>query len=421
MPDWIILILLLVLIALSAFFSASEIVYASANRMRLRNDAQEGKSKSKLAEFIMDHYTDSLSTILVGNNLVNIAASSAMTVFATRHWGAAGAGIGAVCITIALLIFGETMPKILGRENADALAPALAGMLRLCMYLFWPLVTVVSLLVEKLSVLWTPKEARVSVTTEELVTLLDTIEEEGVFSERESDIIKSAIEFGDVDARDIMMPRVDVTAWDMDDGLEALLANEDAMSYSRIPVYQESIDNIVGILSTKKLLKLLVAGEQPTFEDVLTEPFFVHMTRSITSILMEFRKRHTQMAIVVDEFGGTMGILTMEDIAEEIMGEIYDESDEQESPIAQQPDGSYLVDGSVSIDDVFDALDYEPQDFDSDYTTIGGWLTELLDRFPAAGDSASFGRIDMTVLSAQSMRVDQVKVTLQPPEDEEEE
>ena len=268
-----------------------------------------------------------------------------------------------------------------------------------------------------------PLDMRMSqsgVTAEELVTLLDTIEEEGVFTPEESDLIKSAIEFGQTDARDIMTPRVDVAAWDIDDGLDALLADQEVMGFSRIPVYRDSIDNIIGILSTKKLLKALVSGQEIDLEAMLTQPLFVHMTRSIPSILLEFRKTHGQMAVVVDEFGGTMGILTMEDIAEELVGEIFDETDEVELPILRQPDGSYLVDGSVSIDDLFEALDYDPVDFDSDYTTVGGWVTELLDRFPAPDDVVTYGPLTLTVLQASSMRVEQLSVVMAEPEEPEE-
>ena len=420
MPDWLLIVCLVLLVALSAFFSGCEIVFASANRLRIKNAAEHGSKASRLADYILEHYTDSLSTILIGNNLVNIAASSMTTVLATRHWSAGGASVAAVVLTLVILVFGETLPKILGRERADDLAPVVARPLRGFMGIFRPIVTAVSALVSRLAFLWTPRETAASVTAEELVTLLDTIEEEGVFTPEESDLIKSAIEFGQTDARDIMTPRVDVAAWDIDDGLDALLADQEVMGFSRIPVYRDSVDNIIGILSTKKLLKALVSGQEIDLEAMLTQPLFVHMTRSIPSILLEFRKTHGQMAVVVDEFGGTMGILTMEDIAEELVGEIFDETDEVELPILRQPDGSYLVDGSVSIDDLFEALDYDPVDFDSDYTTVGGWVTELLDRFPAPDDVVTYGPLTLTVLQASSMRVEQLSVVMAEPDAPEE-
>jgi CBS domain containing-hemolysin-like protein len=278
------------------------------------------------------------------------------------------------------------------------------------MLLFHPITSAVSLMVDKLSPLWTPKYSEPTVTDEELVDILDTIEDEGVFTEREGELIRSAIEFSDVTAREILIPRVDMAAFDINDPLSQLVEDKDMLSYSRIPIYDDSIDNIIGILSTKRLIKAIISGEEVNLRDMLSEPVFVHMTRNISSILKELRQKQLQMAIVVDEFGGTMGVLTLEDIMEEIVGEIFDESDDVEHVVVSTSKDSYEVDGSLNIYDMFEVIGFDLRDFDSEYTTVGGWAVEMLDRFPVPGDSFTYKNLTVTVLEAESMRVEKVRV-----------
>ena len=412
------LVLMVLLVICSAFFSSSEISYATANKLHIRSAAEAGDRRAKGAQWISDHFPKFLSTILVGNNLVNIAFSSVMTLLL------AGSGENAapVVSTAVLLICGEIIPKIVGTSQADRLVYFYVYPLRFFMLLFTPVVSVVNVVVSKLSRFWTPKEPEPEVTDDELVTILETIEEEGVFTEQESELIKSAIEFSDVTAVDILIPRVDMAAFDLDDGLNKLLEDDDLLSYSRIPVYRETIDNILGILSTKKLLKAAVTQElnEIDVDDLLSPPVYVHKTRNISSILKEFRKKHLMMAVVVDEFGGTMGILTLEDILEEIVGDIFDESDEVELDVVPEGKDIFTVDGGTNIDDFFDYIGYTPQDFESEYSTMGGWAVERLDRFPEVGDHFVWDRFDVTVTAAEAMRVETLQVRLLPPPEEEE-
>ena len=258
-------------------------------------------------------------------------------------------------------------------------------------------------------------------TDEELVSILETIEDEGVFTEQESELIKSAIEFSDVTAADIFIPRVDVTAIDVEDSVEDLLKDEELLSYSRIPVYRDTIDTILGILSTKKLLKAAITTplSEIRLEDLLSPPVYVHKTRTISSILSEFRRKHLMMAIVVDEYGGTEGILTLEDILEEIVGEIFDESDDIELDVEQKSDNVYVVDGGTTIEDFFDSIGYRPEHFESEYSTMGGWAVEMLDRFPQKGDHFTWDRFSVTVTEAEALRVETLEVELLPPPEEE--
>lgn len=415
-------ILMVVLVLCSAFFSSSEISYATANKLRLNSAAENGDRKASGAVWITEHFPRFLSTILIGNNLVNIAFSSTVTVALAASMGAKGETLAPFIGTGVLLIFGEILPKIVGTSQANRLVLLYVWPLRFFMALFRPVSALVTALVNRLSKLWTPEDPEPDVTDDELVTILETIEEEGVFTEQESELIKSAIEFSDQTALDIYVPRVDMVAFDLDDGLDKLLNDEDALSYSRIPVYRETVDNILGILSTKKLLKAAAVQslDEIDIDELLSEPVYVHKTRNISSILKEFRKKHLMMAIVVDEFGGTMGLLTLEDILEEIVGDIFDESDEVELDVVDAGEDTFTVDGSTTIDDFFEYIGYEPPEFESEYNTMGGWAVEKLDRFPAPGDHFTWDRFDVTVQEAEAMRVETLLVKLLPPSDADE-
>ncbi len=416
------LTLMILLVLCSAFFSSSEISYATANKLHIRSAAETGDRRAKGALWISDHFPKFLSTILVGNNLVNIAFSSVMTLLLNDRLGSSGENASPIVSTIVLLIFGEIIPKIVGTNQADRLVYLYVLPLRFFMILFTPVVSVVNVIVGRLSRFWTPDEPEPEVTDDELVTILETIEEEGVFTEQESELIKSAIEFSDVTAMDILVPRVDMAAFNLDDGLDKLLEDDDLLSYSRIPVYRETIDNILGILSTKKLLKAAVTQEltEIDVDDLLSPPVYVHKTRNISSILKEFRKKHLMMAVVVDEFGGTMGILTLEDILEEIVGDIFDESDEVELDVVPEGEDVFTVDGGTNIEDFFEYIGYTPPEFESEYSTMGGWAVEKLDRFPRVGDHFTWDRFDVTVTAAEAMRVETLQIRLLPPSEEEE-
>ena len=419
------ILLVILLILISAFFSGSEIAYASASKPRLISEAEAGDKRAKRATDIVDNYVKAIATILVGNNLVNIAATSVITLLCVEYYIPQDPNntlIAEIIAMVVLLIFGEILPKIYCQEHANRLVLSFSGPMQGAMRFFLPITFLVSKFVEKLSVLWAREESEQAMTDEELAMVVDTIQEEGVFTEAEGELIKSAIEFGDVTAHEILIPRVDVAAYDLDSPLEDLLADPEIMTYSRLPAYRESIDHIVGILPMKQLTKaVLTQGiENVDVESMLVEPLFVHMTKNINEILKDFRRTKTNMAVVLDEYGGTMGILTMEDILEEIVGEIYDETDEPEEEEVQEVSaGTYLLDGSLNIYDAFDEIGYEPKDFESEYTTLSGWITELLDKFPEAGDTFTYERISGTVRSVDGPLVDEVEITVAPAEEEE--
>ena len=419
----LLILLVVFLIALSAFFSSTEIAFAQANKPRVKSLADDGNKKAVRAQKIIDDYVHAISTILVGNNLVNIAATSVVTLLCTGYYFKDNANaelIASGIATLLLLIFGEIFPKLLAADHANTLTLNGSGLLAFFMKLFKPLVVVVGGLVKALSPLWTPKEEVPDMTDEELELVVDSIQEEGVISESEGELIKSAIGFSDITARDILIPRVDMIAYDIDDPLEELLADSDAMSCSRIPVYRESIDHIIGILPTKQLMKAVLSSDGPIdVESMLVEPVFVHMTKPAKEILSEFRENRTNMAVVLDEYGGTMGILTTEDILEEIVGEIYDETDEVEQDYKELNQDTFLVEGDLNIEDAFEVIGYEPKDFESEYTTVSGWVTEQLNRFPEAGDEFDFDVLHVKVMSVQGPVVEQVEIHVnREPEEE---
>lgn len=430
MPDIVRMLLLylalLLFLALSAFFSGSEIAIAQANRSRMSKKAEEGDRKAKAALWVMDHFTETISTILFSNNLVNIAFTSAATAIAVTYWfpGAYTAEketLVTLGLTFAVLIFGEALPKILSAELADRTARNAAMPIRFFSLLFRPVVKGVTFVIQRIAKLWERKEDGVSATTDELSTMVDEIQEEGLFTPKEGDLIRSAIDFSETQAREVMIPRVDVVGFDLDEGdAEDLRKNTELLSHARFPVYRESMDNVVGILYTKRFIQAIMDREEFRLEDLLYEPVYVHMTRTISSILAEFRQKRRQMAIVIDEFGGTMGILTMEDIVEEIVGEIYDERDEVEEDVIRRGD-SFEVDGSANIEDVFEEIGYKEDDFESAYTTVGGWATEVLDKFPEKGDSFVHGPLTVTVLEADEHRVEKLRIDVASPEEDEDE
>lgn len=421
--DLLFIIISVFLLVLYAFFSAAETAFAYASRVRLKVAVEKGRKRALIAQKLLTDYTRTLSTDLLAINLVIVLLTSLATVWVLDKYGSQYEALSTLIITVILLMFGEILPKVLAAEYADSIILLVARVFNLFKILLFPFIFVFSKFVEKISPLWTKGESEPTATVEELSELAETIGDEGVFSETESELIISAIEFSDVDAHDIMIPRVDIEAYDIEDDISLLLENDDLLSYSRIPVFRGSVDNIIGILHSKTFMRAYIEDSNFTpekLEELLSPVVYAHMTRNISSILAELRRNHLQVAVVVDEFGGTMGMLTLEDILEEIVGDIFDETDELELDVEELGDGGFIVDGSANVLDFFDQIEYEPIGFDSEYTTIGGWATEILDRFPKVGDHFVFDRLDVTITEAQAMRVEKLLVYLLPESNEEE-
>ena len=416
----ILMIIMILCVFLSAFFSSTEIVYSGVSKIKLKKKIEEGSKKASAALRISENFTDALSTILVGNNLVNILVSSTSTLLATSIWGSQkGPTMAVILSTIVVLIFGEIIPKVVGNRYNFRLSMLFANLFNGFRILFFPITWFVTKLVSLLSRLWTPKKKEPIADGEELIHIVEEMEEEGVIEENDAELISAAIDFVEVTAHEIMVPRVDVFAIDIDDDQAEILSNEEIFRFSRVPVYEDTIDHVIGILNTVELMKRILTGKKIHIRTMLTEPMYVHKTKAISNILTEFKQTNQQLAIVVDEFGGMMGILTMEDIVEELVDDIFDEMDEVVLDYTELEPGIYEVDGDMNIYDFLDLVDYDDRDFESEYTTVGGWCTDILERFPQVGDAFTFANLEVSIIEADKMRVEKVKVIVHAIEDEE--
>ena len=417
---WIVL-----LIALSAFFSGSEIAFASLNKTRLKKNAAEKGGRDKVAYDIAEDYDSALSAILIGNNLVNIAASSAATVIALSVFGqdsSKGPVIATAVMTVLILIFGEIVPKIAAKKNSDSFSVAVAWPLRLVMILFKPVNVLVLWIVHAFEKLWGKGKEGPTVTEEELASIIEIIEDEGVIDEEQSELLQSALEFSDITAQEILTPRVDMIAIDIDDPMDEIKKLVFDSPYSRIPVYKDTIDNVIGVLFIDHLLKRLV--DEPNLDsisDLLMPPVFIHKTMKLPAVMSELKKHQTHLAVVLDEYGGTMGIVTMEDAVEQLVGEIWDETDEIESDITETAPDQYLISGDMSIYDFLEHFDLSDHRFDTEYVTVGGWAIEMLDGYPQKGDSFDYKNLHITIAEVDDLRITKLAVTAGPPIVEEEE
>ncbi len=406
----------------SAFFSSSEIVYSGVSQFKLKKKEEKGSKKAVAALKICENYSSTLSTILVGNNLVNILVSSVSTLLAIDAFGdVKGPLLANIISTIAVLIFGEILPKTIGNRYNFGLSLAFAPIFNFVRIIFFPITWIVTKLVEKLSVIWTPKEKEPTATDEELIHITEEMEEEGVIDEDDAELIISAIDFCDVSAYEIMVPRVDVFAINIEDEQSEILANDEIFRYSRVPVYEDTIDNVIGILNTTALMKKILNGEAIDLRSMLTQPMYVHQTKPISIILKEFKEGGQHLAIVADEFGGFMGILTIEDIVEELVGEIFDEMDEVVEDYKELEHNTYEVDGDMNIYDFFELVNYDDREFESKYATVGGWCTDILEKFPEVGETFNFANFDVIITEVDKMRVEKIKVIVHEEENDEEE
>lgn len=413
------IILLLLCLLFSGFFSSSELAYTMVNKLRLKKESEEGNKRSSLALKIAEDYDSTLSAILFGNNLVNIASSSIATtifinLFAENNAisNETAATLSSIIVLIILIIFGEVIPKNIGTTLSYQVSKLFAWPIQIIKYIFYPITVSISLLVKGIVYIFPKKDVEEpSVTDEELMEMVETIEEEGLIDEDTGELLKSAIDFTDTDVYEIMTPRVDVFAFNIEDDINELITSKEIFLYSRIPVYEDSLDNIIGILSTKVLLKERLKGNKINVRRLMIEPMFVHKSKSISSLLEDLKNEHQHMAIIKDEFGGTMGIVTMEDIIEELVGDIWDESDKIEEEYVEKEEGLYIVDGSMNIDDFFDLVGYD-EEYETDYTTVSGWVTEKLERFATKGDTFEFANFQITVLEAEEFTVEKIQVEI---------
>lgn len=403
---------IIVCIFLSNYFSAAEMAYSSCNRMRLENAMEDGSKRAAIAVKIIDRYDNALSAILIGNNLVNIACSSLGSLAVIFIAGEGYAWVSTVIITLLVIIFGETIPKICAKGSANRIALRDSYVIRtltiILMPLIWLVVGLINLLTSRLKGEQSDDDEEAAV--EELSSIIELAEDEDVLDEERSELVQAAIDFSDVSAYEVMTARVDVNAIDIDDSMDEILALIDEVQYSRIPVYQDGIDNIIGVLYVNHVLKALTDEEDPDIRGLLMPPCYVYKTMKLPAVLNGLRKAKQHLAIVTDEYGGTLGVVSMEDVLEQLVGEIWDETDEIEQEVVELPDGQYELDGDMLIDDFFELLKMDGEELEVESETVGGWTIEMFGAFPEAGQSFDFENLSVTVLEMDGLRVEKVLV-----------
>ena len=419
---------LLLCIILSAFFSASEMSFSSCSKLRIENLKEVGEKKAEKAYLITENFDDALGAILIGNNLVNIAASSLGSVLIIEIFGNDKmAWLSTVVITIAVIIFGETIPKIIAKKKANKFALAFAYPIRFLEVILKPVIKFVVWLIDLLTKNIKSEdenmdeEDAIDEAIEELSSLIETAEDEDVLDEDQSELVQAAIDFLDVSAVEVMTSRMDLISIDIDDDP---LENEKIIfesECSRIPVYRDNIDNIIGILYTNHYLKARTESDTVDLESLLMEPCYVYKTTKLTAVLDQLRAVQQHMAIVCDEYGGTIGVVTMEDMLEEIVGDIWDETDVIEEDIKEITETTFEVDGDLSIDDFCELVGFDEDEFEAESETAGGWALEHFETYPVNGDSFEDEGLKVTILEIEDRRIIKLLIEKFPKEDEEDE
>lgn len=425
---WWAYLVIFIMICLSAYFSASEIAFNSANKMRLRRAADCGSKTAKVAYDITEKFTTALCAILIGNNLANIAISTCTTLIVMNLFKdtvlAVASTVSTILITVVILICGEIVPKVFSKQNADTVVRIVAIPTRVLTYILIPIVFIVMSIVGLLRKIWGKDRSddEPTVSEEELVTIIDTVEEEGVINEGQSDLLQSTLDFGDTTVERIMTPRINMTAIDIDDEEEAIgTILSDATQFSRLPVYEDSIDNIIGVLSVTRYHKATLEVEKPDIRELLLKPCKLHKTMKLPAALAKMREAKMHLAIVIDEFGGTLGVVTMEDILEELVGDIWDDTDVIVHECISTGENTYEVLGDMNIDDFFEEIDYEKnEEFSCEYSTMGGWAIEMLEADPHTGDSFRFDNLFVIVAEMDEECVTKLTVLVEPKKEEEE-
>ena len=406
--------MLIALLVLSALFSSSETALTTVNRIRIRTLAGQGDKRAMTLLAVLQNPEKMLSVILIGNNVVNLYASSLATTVTLSLFGSKLVGVATGILTLAVLVFGEVAPKTMASRNAEQIALRAAGPVKCLMWLFTPLVFVVNNLARLVMKLFGADRPgkRELMTAEELRTIVQVGHEDGVIENSERKMIDNVFDFGDRSARDIMIPRIDMTCIDMEAGYDELMEVVREEKYTRIPVYKERADTIVGTLNIKDLL--FRAQDKPfRIAELMRKPLFTYEQKKTSELMVEMRKNYTNLAIVLDEYGVTAGMVTMEDILEEIVGEIRDEYDrDEEKSIRRIAPNTYLIEGNVKIDDVNEVLQLHLAS--EDYESIGGYVLEQLEHFPKEGECVTKGGISFTVTRMEQTRIAEVKLSLAP-------
>ena len=402
---------IIVCVMCSAFFSASEMSFSACNKVRLEHESDNGDKKAGIAFKIAEKFDDAISTILLGNNLVNIAASSLGSIAVMMVLSEQYAWVSTAIITVLVIIFGETIPKISAKKNATRFAAKFAYPIRALMIILKPVTFIVVTLVNLITnMLPDVEEEDSDAALEELHTMIDIAEDEDVIDEDASELVSAAIDFADIMASEVMTARVDIIAIDIDDPWEEILRTIDASPYSRIPVYEDSVDHVIGILSLNRFLKAMIDQEKVEIRSLLLPTCYVYKTMRLPAVLSSLRNAQQHIAVVTDEYGGTLGVVSMEDVLEQLVGDLWDETDTVEKDIEKKGDGRYELDGDTPIYEFIELMRWKEDDFDFDSETVGGWCIEYNNGFPNVNSKFTFRDVEVTILEVSKRRVRRVQV-----------
>ena len=408
------------LVLCAAYFGVAETAFASASRNKLKTAADRGDARAQKALDVLDNFDRAITTILIGTNIVHIAAASIVTVAVTRRWGLSAVSVSTVLTTLVVFFAGEMLPKSIAKKYPERFSKACAGSLRALMTLLYPFSAALTWIGRTAAGL-TRGDPEISVTEDELYDIIEDMTEEGTLDEEQGDLISSALQFGDVTVESVLTPRVDLVAIDIADSLEEILTCIKSTNHSRLPVYEGSVDNIIGVLQIRRFIKAyLRQGSALDIRPLLDEVFFVHQSSNIDELLPVMSKRRLNMAIVTDNYGGTLGIVTVEDILEELVGEIWDEDDVVEETVVDLPDGSVEADADESVSDVFEHMEFEDPEEDEELvnTLMGEWAYEQFTAIPRPGDSFRYHDLVITVSKMEHNRILKLIVARKPEHEE---
>lgn len=412
------LITILILILLSAFFSSAETALTTVNKFTLRSMADNGNKRASNVLKLIANSDKLISTILIGNNIVNLSASALTTTFTTNLFGSKAVGFATGLLTLLILLFGEITPKTLAQYNNVKISLLYVDVVRFLVFILTPLVFIINKISH--AIFWILRmdtsNSGKAITEDELITMVNVSEEEGVIEDKEKEMITNVVDFGDSRVRDIMIPRADVTMASVTASYDELLKLYMEIPYTRIPIYKDSRDNIIGILHVKDLFFYKATHDINNFDvkNIIRNPLYVYEYQKTNDLLNHMKSTSDSIAIVLDEYGVSVGLITLEDLIEEIIGDIKDEYDEAEhNNIVKLDDTHYSIDGGIKLDDLNDflGLDIESEDYDS----LGGYMIQLLDHLPAVGDTASDGIISCKVTKLDKKRVSRILLELLPP------
>ncbi len=399
-------------VACSAFFSASEMSYSACSKVRLEHARDNGSKKAGVAVSITEGFDDALSAILVGNNLVNIAASSLGSLAVMLVLSEKYAWLSTLIITVLVIFFGETIPKITAKKNPTKYALSFAYPIRFLMIILKPVTMIVVGLVNLITrMLPDPAEGNGDEALEELHTMIDMAEDEDILDEDASELVSAAIDFAEIAASEVMTARVDIIGIDIDDPWEEILRTIDASPYSRIPVYEGSVDHVIGILSLNRFLKAMIDSEKVEIRKLLLPTCYVYKTMKLPAVLSSLRNAQQHLAVVTDEYGGTLGVVSMEDVLEQLVGDIWDETDTIEKDVVRTADGVYELDGDMPVYEFLELMNWKEEDFDYDSETVGGWCIEYSNGFPNVNSSFVYRDVRVQILEVSKRRVRKIRVS----------